>query len=141
MPLARLICCEKTGRWAVGVRRELGGRPRVYETRSLADCSAEVVVSPASWLVLEATATNVDNLAAFLAELRWRFPLARAMVCGERAVSSYEWLLREAGAVQAVFSPRELAPAARMAMRHLAAAPEPALSLRERQWAKLPWGD
>lgn len=141
MPPARLICCEKTGRWAVAFRRELGGKHRVYETRSLADCLTELAASPASWVVLEATEVNVDSLAMRLTELRRRFPLARAMVCGERAVSPHEWLLREAGAVHAVFSPRDLAPSARMAVRHLAAAPEPAGTLRERIWARLPWGE
>lgn len=154
MPLARLIVCEKTGRWAVGLRREFAHvapacragvvpatlPPRVYETRSLADCFVELAASPASLLVLEATETNLENLARRVLEIGRRFPLAAAIVCGERAMSPYEWLLREAGAVHTIFSPRELTPAARLAMRHLANAPEPALSLRERVWNRLPWG-
>lgn len=139
MPLARLIVCEKTGRWAVGLRRELGKAPRVYETRSLADCWDELAASPASYLVLEATEANIEMLTSRLAEVRVRFPLATAIVCGERAMARYEWLLREAGAIHAVFSPRELAPAARLAARHLAAVAEPPIPLRERVWERLPW--
>lgn len=140
MPLARLIVCERTGRWAVGLRRELGTHPRVYETRSLADCWVELAASPASFLLLEATEANVEMLVSRLTELRCGFALSGAMVCGERDMACYEWLLREAGAIHAVFSPRELAPAARVAARHLAAVPEPPVPLRERVWGRLPWG-
>lgn len=140
MPYARLIVCEKTGRWAVALRRALGGRPRVYETRSLAECWDELAASPASWLALEASEANLDKLWGRLATLGHRFPLACAMVCGQRAIAPYEWLLREAGAVHAVFSPRELGGAARLAVRHLAQAPEPTQSPRERIWSRLPWG-
>jgi hypothetical protein len=140
MPYARLIVCEKTGRWAAALRRELAGKARVYETRSLPDCWDELAESPASWLVLEATEANLDNLAQRLAELPEKFRFARAMVCGERPMAAWEWLLREAGAVHAVFSPRELAPAVRFALRHLALAPRPEMSLRERVWESLPWG-
>jgi hypothetical protein len=139
MPHARLIICEKNGRWAVALRREIAGKCRVFETRSLEECWEELAKCPASWLVLEASETNVEPLAGRLANLGRDFAGARAMICGERNMAPWEWLLREAGAVHAVFSPRELAPAARMALCHLAQAPEPQRSFREHVWDRLPW--
>ena len=51
---ARLIVCERTGRWAVALRRELADAGvRVWETRTLADCWNELAESPASFVVLE----------------------------------------------------------------------------------------
>lgn len=139
MPPARIIVCEKTGRWAVALRRELGAKPRVYETRSLPECWEELAASPASWLLLEATEANLDGLTLRLTELGRDFPEARAVVCADRSLAPCEWLLREAGAVHAVFSPRELVPVARMSKRHLAAVPLPPRSVRERVWERLPW--
>lgn len=139
MPPARLIVCEKSGRWAVALRRELGAKPRVYETRSLPECWEELAASPASWLLLEVTAANLEGLMVRLESLGRDFPAARAVVCGDRPLASREWLLREAGATHAVFSPRELAPVARLAVRHLAGVSLPPQSLRERVWERLPW--
>ena len=49
---AKLIVCERTGRWAVALRRELAeAGVRVWETRTLADCRDELVENPASFAV------------------------------------------------------------------------------------------
>ena len=46
--------CERTGRWAVALRRELAATGvRVWETRTLAGCREELEQSPASFVTLE----------------------------------------------------------------------------------------
>jgi len=140
-PFARLIVCERDGRWAAVLRRELAGAGgRVWETRSLADCRDELEQSPASFVVAELTAGNVERLLGLLARLpRW-FPAVRLAITADRALEGAEWLMREAGAVHFLCSPRRAGPLARMACRHLAQAPAPEQGLAERIWASLPWG-
>jgi hypothetical protein len=124
----------------VALRRELAGAGvRVWETRSLADCWDELTKSPASFLIVE-LAHDLAPLLQRLARLPRTFPAARAAVVSERSLAAYEWLLREAGAVHFLLSPREVAPLARMACRHLAQAPSSPQSLTERIWTTLPWG-
>jgi hypothetical protein len=136
---ARLVVSERSGRWAVAVRRELAGAGvRVWETRSLADCWDELAKSPASFLIMELVRDPVPLLQR-LASLPRAFPAARAAVVSQRSMADYEWLLREAGAVHYLCSPRNVAPLARMACRHLAQVPLPPQSPTERVWAALPW--
>jgi hypothetical protein len=140
MQLARVIVCEKTGAWAIALRRLLsGGGCRVYETRSWTECWGELERSPASVVVLELTTQNHERVLKRLLNMAHRFPQSRAMVCGARGLEGYEWALREAGAVQVVFAPRRLAGAARIIERHLMLAPQPELTLRESVWRRLPW--
>ena len=141
LSLARLVVCERNGRWAVALRRQLPEpRVRVFQTRSLPECWEMLVPWPASLLVVEATRTNVGDLVERMGALGRRFPLARVAVVAERGLADCQWLLREAGAVYFTESPRRLAPLADLAVRHLAAAPQRALGLQERIWASLPWG-
>jgi hypothetical protein len=137
--LARLIVCERTGRWAVALRRELiGTGVRVWETRTLADCFAELAESPASLVILE-LGDDVAGLLDYMARQPRRFPAARIAVVADRSRVDYEWLMREAGAVHFVGSPRRLGSLARLACRHLAQVPPPEQGLAERIWANLPW--
>jgi hypothetical protein len=136
---ARLIVCERWGRWAVALRRELAEvGVRVWETRTLADCVAELTESPASFVVLE-LGGQVDELLQQLTRQPRDFPLARFAVVADRALVEYQWLMREAGAVQFLCSPRRVGPLAQLACRHLAQAPPPQQSLTERIWTGLPW--
>jgi hypothetical protein len=138
--LARLIVCERTGSWAVALRREVAEAGiRVWETRTLPDCWSELARSPASFLVLE-LGGNVADLLHRTARLPREFPAARLAVVADRSLASYEWLMREAGAVHFLCSPRQVAPLARLACRHLDQVPPPPQSLTERIWANLPWG-
>jgi hypothetical protein len=137
---ARLIVCEASGRWAVVLRRQLVAVTlRVYETRSLADCWEMLVEAPASFLVVELSAGNAVALMQRMARLERDFPLARVAVVADRCLTDYEWLLREAGAVHFLCSPRQSGPLADLARRHLAQAPPPPQSLTQQIWAGLPW--
>ena len=140
MPSARIIVCEKTGQWAIALRRLLApGGHRVQETRSWPECWAELARHPASLLVAEMTAQNVELMLERLTDLPRRFRQARAVVVGDRDLARYEWAVRTAGAAHVVFTPRELPRTARLIVRHLALAPPPELSLREAVWQRLPW--
>lgn len=133
----RVIACERSGRWAAALRREL---VEVYETRGLAECWEMLARWPASFLVVELPEHDVAPLVDYLAMLEREFPLARAAVVADRRRQAYQWLLREAGAVHFVTSPRELATLAQAIRRHLERAPTPQLSLAQQVWAELPWG-
>jgi hypothetical protein len=138
---ARLIVLERTGAWAVALRRELpaSGMP-IHETRSVPECWEMLRRHPASFLVAELTQSSAQTLLERIAWLERDFPLARAAVVAERSLTAWQWPAREAGAVHFTVSPRELRPLADVAIRHLEAAPKPRRSVVERIWASLPWG-
>ena len=142
MPVARCIVCERSEKWAVALRLplKLVGH-RVVETRSLDDCWNEVVASPASLVGVEATTTNLESLVPWMQRLTAAFPRARVVVLGSRGLEAGQWLLREAGAVHVVFSPRQWQPVVRIAQRHLGVVPCPDDSERQRIWRRLPWAD
>lgn len=137
----RVIVCERTGRWAVALRRELGDAAvRLHETRSLADSWDMLHRFPASFVVVELTRGNADALLARLAMLERHHPRARVAIVAERELLHYQELLREAGAAWFVVSPRQLTPLVQAVGRHLEQVPSPQLSLAEQVWAELPWG-
>ena len=137
---ARLIVCERTGRWAVALRREVDGSDvRVHETRSIAECWQQLAESPAGFVVVELTGSNLSSLLERLARLPRELPLARVAVVADRRLAKYEWLIREAGAVHFTCSPRQLGPLARAAAGHLDQAPSPPKTLVEQIRAGLPW--
>ena len=123
----------------MALRRELAEPGvRVWETRTLADCRDELIANPASFAAIELGA-NVAGLLRLLAMQQRQLPAARLAVVANRSQAGYEWLMREAGAVHFLCSPREVAVLARLACRHLAEVPPPQQSLAERIWASLPW--
>jgi len=137
---ARLIVCERTGRWAIALRRELAEvGVRVWETRSVDDCWHELARSPASFVVLELRG-KIPALLQRIVRLSREFPLARVAVAAERSMADYQWIAREAGAVHFLSSPRRATMLAQMACRHLAQVPPPSQNLTERIWSSLPWG-
>lgn len=138
---ARLIVCERSGRWAVALRRELADAGvRISETRTLADCWSELVESPASFVVLE-LGGDVAGLLGRMASQPRDFPRARLAVVADRSLAGYQWLMREAGAVHFLCSSRQVGSLAQLACRHLAQVPPPLQSLTERIWTSLPWGE
>jgi hypothetical protein len=137
---AKLIVCERTGRWAVALRRELADTStRIHETRTIADCWQALEEAPSSFLLVELTAANAEGLLRKVVRLQRDFPLARLAVVADRCLAACEWLMREAGAVHFACSSRELGPLSSVIIRHLAQAPAPRQTLVERIWAGLPW--
>lgn len=142
MQSARIIVCEKTGSWAAALRRALSPtRHRVHETRSLAECRRELAQSPASLIAVEVTMENCETLLERLLDLTRRFPKARAITFGSRALKPLECLVREAGATDVLLSPRRIADAARLIERHVAQATGDQLPFRQAIWNRLPWSD
>jgi len=139
---ARLIVCERSGRWAVALRRELAeAGVRVWETRSLPECRSLLAESPCSFVILELTSAVAEELLQYMTRLERDFPRTKAAVVAARGLAEHQWLMRESGAVHFTCSPRRLAPLAETACRHLAQAPVAQQSLVERIWASLPWKD
>ncbi len=137
---ARLIVCERTGKWAVALRRSPQiGSCRVYETRSPQECRDEVEAFPASLVAIEATTANLDQILDWLTGMRRDFPLCRVVVLGYRGLKCSQWLLREAGAAHVVDSPRRVDAVVRIASRQLECAKTEDELTRERILARMPW--
>src|SRR5207247_1424188 len=107
-------------------------------TRSLDECQDELAAAPASLVVLELSQGNLDGLPRHLTDWNRRFPLARAIVVAERKWEPYEWLMREAGAIDFISSPRRLAPLAGVVRRHLGRLPATLSDPAEQIWSSLP---
>ena len=137
---ARIVVCESDSSWAVALRREAGSLPvSIHETRSLEECRRLLDEHPASFLVVQLTRAGLEELLGFLARTTRDYPRARVAVVAGRELAAAEWLVREAGAVHFVASPRQLTGLVRTAHRHCEAVPRPRLSLAEEVWAGLPW--
>jgi hypothetical protein len=139
MPAGILIYCERTGAWAAAMRREesifaLAQR----QTRSIAECRETLIEFPASLVVLELTAVNLEKGLQWLAQLPQEFPCARSTVVAERGLEPHEWIAREFGSLAFTTSPRELAPLAKLIRRYFASLPGPQLTWKEQIWAQLP---
>jgi len=137
--MAKLIVCEKTGRWATAWRQAIDGS-QIFETRSLADCWEELTNYPASLIALETTSANLEQVATWIARLGRFFPSARAVVLAQRTLQPAAPPLREAGAIHFLCTPRKIDSLARLAERHLATAPKKPRSPSEQIRDRLPWG-
>ncbi len=136
---ARLVVCETSGRWAVALRRELASAVRILETRSVDHCWQALADAPASAAIVELTGANADTLLGRMLRLGRDLPLCRVAVVADRKLAGYQSLMREAGAVDFVASPRRLGPLANLACRHLDRAPEHQQGLLRQIWSNLPW--
>jgi hypothetical protein len=136
----RLIVCESSGQWSIGLRGELSEAGiRLWECRSLPEAWEALSRTPAAFVIAEASHEKLDDLLRRIAWLSRDFPQARIAVVAPRNMARYQWLLREAGAIHFLTSPRRLAPLAGLVVRHLANVPLPPQTMLERIWASLPW--
>ncbi len=95
--------------------------------------------TPVAFVIAEADRQNLDDLLRRMAWFSRDFPHARIAVVAQRNMARFEWLVREAGAVHFLTSPRRLTPLAGLVVRHLANVPLPSQTMMERIWASLPW--
>ncbi len=138
---ARLIICERSGLWSVALRGELAeAGVRLWECRSLPEAWEALAQTPSAFVIAEAVRENLDNLLRRMAWFSRDFPQGRIAVVAQKNMARFEWLLREAGAVHFLTSPRRLTPLAGLVVRHLANVPLPAQTMVQRIWASLPWG-
>lgn len=136
----RLIVCERDGRWAGQLRRELEpGELRVYETRWLQECWRMLPECPAALLLVEVNSAWAGQLLALAARLGREFPDVRWVAIADDRLRWAKWAMLEAGAVWFCDSPRRLADVAQIARRRRAQVPRPSLDLEQKIWAALPW--
>lgn len=137
----RIIVCEATGRWALGLRREMSGAGLpLEETRTLDDARESLAAAPASLLLVELRGATAKDFLSWLARQQRDFPEARLVVVASHDWEAWRFAVLEAGAVHAVFHPRELAAVVNVARQHLgrtaSALPPESESLI---WSRLPW--
>ncbi len=138
---ARLIVCERSGQWSAALRGELAeAGVRLWECRRLQEAWDALAQTPAAFVIAEAAEENLEDLLRRMTWFSRDFPNARIALVAQRSMARCEWLVREAGAVHFLTSPRQLTPLAGLVIRHLANVPQPSQSLLERIWASLPWG-
>lgn len=140
MRSARIIVCEKTGRWAAALRcmPQLAS-VSICEVRMLNECSARLRESPASVLVIETVGDRVTDLCRWLAEQTDRFADMRCVIVVSSPDRPAEAVLRTAGAHHVVGNVVELNRLAHWITRHIAQAPSHRASVRQWTWARLPW--
>jgi DNA-binding NarL/FixJ family response regulator len=139
-----LIVLERDGHWAAALRRELdfaGVRATVSETRSWDEVWQALGQSPTALVAAELTEAAAGRLLAALARVERRHPQAAIVVLADRRLAPYRDLLREAGALHYITSPRRLSEIADIVRRRAArfeSAAGPAGPLEEIR-ANLPW--
>jgi phosphoserine phosphatase len=140
MRSARIIVCEKNGRWAALLR----AMPQlatvsICESRMLSECAARLRESPTSVLVIETAEDKVPDLCRWLVEQTDRFAGMRSVIVVSPRHRAAEAVLRTAGAHHVVGNVVELNRLSYWIARHIAQAPSHRSSVRQWTWARLPW--
>jgi hypothetical protein len=136
---ARVIVCERTGKWARAIAPHLPAAAVLREVRGLPACGAELASAGASLVAVELEPERWPSLCQFLVELSRRFPRARAVVLANQERASEETAVREAGAVHWVVSTRRAGEVGSMAARHLGQFPPRLDGAHRGIWQRLPW--
>ena len=137
---ARLILCERQDNWATAlVRTDRDIRDVLYETRSLQQMREALEISPRSFLGIELTETNFDTVLDMLICLPQSYPRAIAVILTNRYLRDYEWVLRQAGAIDFLVSNRNLRSLIRMTRRHIELTSADSADLLPNIWQRLPW--
>ena len=169
MNRAEWIVCERTSRWASGIRTTVARHAtnrqfttRVFEVRTLGELAARLGEKPTSLALVEVHEGNLANVLAWLTEAQGIYPHARFIALLDNLLPAHDesWpvtqagkrhdvvsALLEAGAVDVADSPRHLHSFLAIAERHRAivatnTAPS-AENLPLLEWARslLPWQD
>ena len=141
-PSARLVVCEKSGRWGAQLRRLLPGASRwINETRSVSQWLDALCDHPASLCAVEVTLANFDQAHATLSRVGEEFPLARTVIVSDEISADEIWALRETGAIHVVDALRRLDSIAPLWHRHAEQFPPRAATEIDRVLASLPWSE
>jgi hypothetical protein len=136
----RLILCEKTKRWAAAFRAALGkSQQLMLETRSLPGCEEALAASPASFIAIDVTASNLEATLDFVRRISSHYPNAALVALLSPEFLAAAPLLREAGAIDFAASVLEAPRLARLAQRHHQLAPVAPLTPRQFLIERLPW--
>src|SRR5262245_29411191 len=140
MPACRFILCEKTSRWAAAFRATLGkSQLQIVETRSLRGCEEALAASPASFIAIEVTNSNLEATLDFVRRVSSHNPNAALVALLAVETSAAAPLLREAGAIDVAASVLEAPRLVRLAQRHHQLAPLEPLAPRQFLAERLPW--
>jgi len=134
-----LVVCERTGTWAAAMRRALGLLSGPCETRSWAACLREVRARSAALVALEISPENAEAACGRIADFTQRFPRVRVVLLADRKLRPVEWLLREAGAVDVLFSLCDVPRLQPVLRRFGEQMPSSRPGFREQVWSRLPW--
>ena len=139
-PAARLILSERHGDWATAlVRLDRDVNTFLCETRSLKQMQEALEISPRSFLGIELTQTNFKAVLDTLVWLPRSYPQAIAVILTNRHLRGYEWVLRQAGAIDFLVSNRNLRSLIRMTRRHIELTSTDSPGLLPNIWQRLPW--
>jgi hypothetical protein len=136
---SNVVVCEKTGRWAAAIRRVLGPAPGLCETRSWPACLQALRSRTAALVAVEMLPDHAEAVCRRLAELSKRSRCVHAILLADRSLQKAEWLLREAGAVHVLFSPRDIIRLRPIWERFRVQNPPSQMTFREHLWSRLPW--
>ena len=140
MTACNFILCEKTARWAAAFRTSLGkSQPQIIETRSLPGCEEALAASPASFIAIEVTTSNLEDTLDFVRRISSHFPNAAlaGLLSPESAAAAP--LLREAGSIDIAISVLDVPRITCLARRHHDQAPAEALAPRQFLAERMPW--
>jgi hypothetical protein len=159
MLTSQVVVLERDGHWAAALRHELGrSRPqslhpdsspprheavRVIEVRSWDEFWQRLAQVPAALVAAELTDTNIDSVLAALSRMDRQFPEAAMLILTNRQLVPFRRLLREAGALHFVTSPRRLDEVVEIVLRRFARLPAATSSAGRvvEILAELPWSE
>lgn len=136
-----VIVVEPVSHWAPVLCQALARRRlRVVQCRTLTECEPYLAAFPWSVLALYTAPEKCTSVVAFLRALRDRFEHACAAALVPVEAVDLEPLLREAGAIDVLYSVVQADRLARVVLRQAAKAPRQRWA--EENWltARLPWG-
>lgn len=137
---ARLIVCERSGRWGSRLRRELADEGRwIGPARSLSQLRDLLNQHPASLVVLELTRDNLQPASRAIAQLHDDFPRAGLIVVTRRPLSGCQWSWREAGAAHVVTDALKVGEIGRIWKSHCRRFPPVEQTHAQRIRDRLPW--
>ena len=149
MSQIELIVMERSGDWAAALQLWLKPSDvRLFETRMIDECWHRLLEQPTALAALELTADSVRPMLAMLLRLQDELPEVRVIVMAERPLAAYGDLVREAGAIHFVVSPRSLGDVVGLVRRRIMQLKASAASQtsdlddpRVQVLANLPWSD
>ena len=140
MSQAKFIVFERVSDWSLVLRPRLAEHGILLrEVRSLAECQLCLIDFPASMLAMELTTNNVMSIINGITELTQKAPLARVVILARYNCAHLEWMLREAGVIEFVLSPRRLEAIVEVAKRHFRSLPTNEGAIMKQLGIQLPW--
>jgi hypothetical protein len=118
------IVCERSARWAPALRMIVANPPNggmnltICETRSLAELDRQIEETPSAFVFLEVSAENLAPVLDRFGSATRSGVHRQVVALVERRLADYHNLLREAGAIDVICSPRELHHAVRLVLQH-----------------------